>query len=176
MRTATGIAALISSLFLLSLLSIAGAQANPLAYATTGDDQFGIVDLSTGVFSEIGNMGVLLTGLGVGPGGVLYGGGHSSGTLYSVNPSTGALTTIGSGSLTYWATGSTTSGLFALDNSANMNLYSISPNTGAATLVGPTGLSPSAIVEGMSTGSDTQFCLANCGLSYYGKQSASASQ
>jgi hypothetical protein len=86
---------------------------------------------------------------------VLYGGGHASGTLYSVNPSTGVLTTIGSGSLTYWATRSTTSGLFAVDNSPNVNLYSINPNTGAASLIGPTGLSPSAIVEGMSTGSDS---------------------
>jgi hypothetical protein len=34
------------------------------------------------------------------------------------------------------------------------NLYSINPKTGGATLVGPTGLSPTAIVEGMSTGSD----------------------
>ena len=112
-------AVLISSLFFSSLLSIAGAQANPLAYATTGDNQFGVVDLLTGVFAQSGKMGVRLTGLGE-VGGKLYGGGYASGTLYSVNPSTGALTTIGSGSLTYWATGSTNHGLFALDNSANM--------------------------------------------------------
>src|SRR5262249_15418771 len=123
-------ASLVFTLFF-SGLPFAPAYADAFAYATTGDDQFGVVDLNTGVFSEIGNMGVLLTGLGVGPGGVLYGGGHSSGTLYSVNPSTGALTTIGSGALTYWATGSTTSGLYAVDNSPNMNLYSINPNTGA---------------------------------------------
>jgi hypothetical protein len=142
----------------------APARANSFAYATTGDDQFGVVDLTTGVFTETGNMGVLLTVLGAGPGGVLYGGGHASGTLYSVNPSTGVLTTIGSGSLTYWATGSTTSGLFAVDNSPNMNLYSVNPNTGAASLIGPTGLSPSAIVEGMSTGSDTLYLTRNSSL------------
>jgi hypothetical protein len=163
MRMIASGAVLIISLFFSSLLSIAGAQANPLAYATTGDNQFGIVDLLTGVFTQSGKMGVRLTGLGE-VGGKLYGGGYASGTLYSVNPSTGALTTIGSGSLTYWATGSTKRGLFALDNSANMNLYSINRNTGGATLVGPTGLSPTAIVEGMSTGSDTLYVTRNSSL------------
>ena len=106
---------------------------------------------------------ICLTGLGE-VGGKLYGGGYASGTLYSVNPSTGALTTIGSGSLTYWGTGSTKRGLFAIDNSANMNLYSINPKTGSATLVGPTGLSPTAIVEGMSTGSDILYVTRNSSL------------
>jgi hypothetical protein len=159
MRTIVPGAVIISSLFFSSL----GAQADPLAYATTGDNQFGIVDLLTGVFSQSGKMGVRLTGLGE-VGGKLYGGGYASGTLYSVNPSRGALTTIGGGSLTYWAAGSTNRGLFALDNSANMNLYSINPKTGAATLVGPTGLSPTAIVEGMSTGSDILYVTVNSSL------------
>jgi hypothetical protein len=140
------------STYFFAIFSSLAAQADPLAYATTGDNQFGVVDLNTGVFTVKGQMGVRLTGLGE-VGGNLYGGGYASGTLYSVNHSTGALTTIGSGSLTYWATGSTKRGLFALDNSAKMNLYSINPNTGGATLVGLTGLSPTAIVEGMSTGS-----------------------
>jgi hypothetical protein len=98
------------------------APKHPLAYATTGDNQFGVVDLITGVFTQRGRMGVRLTGLGE-VGGKLYGGGYGSGTLYSVDPSTGALTTIGNGSLQYWPIGSTNRGLFALDTSANMNLY-----------------------------------------------------
>jgi hypothetical protein len=102
--------------------------------------------------------------LPLGPGGVLYGGGYGSGTLYSVNPLNGAVTTIGNGNLTYWATGSTTSGLFALDSSSNMNLYSINPSTGAATFIGPTGLSRSAIVEGMSTGSSALYVTVNSSL------------
>jgi hypothetical protein len=111
------------STYFFAIFSVAtvdcGTQANPLAYATTGDNQFGVVDLLTGVFTQKGKMGVRLTGLGE-VGGELYGGGYASGTLYSVNPSTGALTKISGGSLTYWATGSTKRGLFALDNSANM--------------------------------------------------------
>jgi hypothetical protein len=97
MRTIARGAALISSLFFSSL----AAQANPLAYATTGDNQFGVVDLMTGVFTQRGIMAVRLTGLGE-INGKLYGGGYASGTLYSVNPSTGVLTAIGNGALTYW--------------------------------------------------------------------------
>jgi hypothetical protein len=39
-------------------------HADVLSYATTGDDLFGLVDLNTGVFTETGNMGLRLTGLG----------------------------------------------------------------------------------------------------------------
>ena len=108
-------------------------------------------------------MGVPLSGLGE-VGGKLYGGGYGNPILYSVNPATGALTAIGSSSFVYFATGSTTRGLFALDQAANMNLYSINPNTAAATLVGPTGLSPSAIVIGMSAGSDVLYVTVNSSL------------
>jgi hypothetical protein len=159
LRTAFG--AVMLTVFVSSVVS---ASADTLAYATTGDDIFGVVDLNTGVFSPRGNMGLRLTGLGFGPGGVLYGG--VANTLYSVNPLTGALSVVGSSgnSFGYWATGSTTSGLFAIDASANMNLYSIDPKTGAATLIGPTGVSPSAFVEGLSTGSHTLYLTRNSSL------------
>jgi hypothetical protein len=154
--------ALIVGAILASL--IGPVRANSLAYATTGNDYFGVVDLNTGVFTPSGNMGLRLTGLGVGPGGTLYGGAEGTGTLYSVNPLNGALTTIGTGAIDYWATGSTTSGLYAVDPSSNMNLYSINPTTGAATLIGPTGLSPNATVEGMSTGSGSLYFTVNSSL------------
>jgi hypothetical protein len=145
--------------------SIGSASADSLAYATTGDDIFGVVDLNTGVFSPRGDMGLRLSGLGAGPGGVLYGG-DGRGTLYTVNPTNGVLTAIGSGSVGYWAFGSTNNGLFALDNvnDAIMNLYSIDPRTGAATLIGPTGVSPRAFVEGMSAGAHTLYLTRNSSL------------
>jgi hypothetical protein len=159
MRTIAPVAVLISSLFLSSL----AAQADPLAYATTGDGQFGVVDLLTGVFTQRGKMGLTLSGLGE-VGGKLYGGWYGHPNFYSVNPSTGALTAIGASLFAYWMTGSTTSGLFALDSSGNMKLYSINPNTGASTLIGPTGLSPTATVEGMSAGSDILYVTVNSSL------------
>ena len=157
------IAKILSAVALVIALTAGSARADTFAYATTRTGQFGVVDLNTGVFTESGNMGLILTGLGM-VGNTLYGGGRGSSTLYSVNPQTGALTTVGSGSLTYWATGSTTSRLYAVDLNTNMNLYSIDPSTGAATLIGPTGLSPSAYVEGMSTGSHALYYTVNSSL------------
>jgi hypothetical protein len=163
LKTLLGIG-LFPMLFGIIALPADAAPKHPLAYATTSFSQFGVVDLITGVFIQRGSVAsVPLSGLGE-VGGKLYGGGYRNNTLYSVDPSTGALTAIGSDSLTYWATGSTTSALFALDSNLNMNLYSINPATAAAKLIGPTGLSPRAIVEGMSAGSSTLYMTINSSL------------
>jgi hypothetical protein len=126
------------------------ASADSLAYLVTGSSQFGTVDLNTGVFTQLGSTGLLLSGLGV-AGGNMYGGVESGSTLYRVNPATGALTAAGTGSISYAVTGSTTTGLYAL-SWPNFDLYSINPSNGAAALIGPNGLSHDS-VEGLSTGS-----------------------
>ena len=139
---------------LLAMAGLASAQA-PMAYEFLGgSDNWGTIDLTTGAFSQTGNTGELLTGLGVGPGGLLYGGLDSSGTLYQVNPANGNLTTVGTSSVAYNDFGSTTSGVYALDGS--LNLYSVNTTTGATTLIGPTGLSNGSTI-GLSTGSDTLY-------------------
>ena len=138
------------------------ARADSIAYITTGSDQFGTIDLDTGVFTQIGNMGMLLSGLGV-SGGNLYGGANLGNTLYEVNPATGALTAVGTGSLTYAGTGSTTAGLYALNCLAGCgvspprDLYSVDPTTGAANLIGSTGLGQDTVASGMSSGSGTLY-------------------
>jgi hypothetical protein len=111
-----------------------------------------VLDLNTGVFTESGDMGQRLSGLGVGPGGVLYGSGYpySSPNLYSINPTNGALTLVGTNfSPGFYDLGSTTTGLFAMGNNDG-KLYSINPSTGAGSLIGPTLLG-----NFMSTGSST---------------------
>jgi hypothetical protein len=142
------------AVFLLVMTGLASAQV-PMAYEFAGGpNEFGTIDLSTGTFSETGNTGQLLSGLGVGPGGLLYGGLNDSGTLYQVNPANGSLTTVGTSSLEYSDFGSTTSAVYALDTSSN--LYSVNTTTGATTLIGPTGLSENTVI-GFSTGSDTLY-------------------
>ena len=138
------------------------ARADVLAYAATGTGFFGVVDLSTGDFTESSNMGLRLSGLGVGPGGGLYGGDYRGDTLYSINPANGVLTAVGNSSISYFDTGSTTSGLFAVGTDGN--LYSINTGTAAATLIGPTGLSESASSIGMSSGSATLYYAINSAL------------
>ena len=73
-------------------------MADVLAYEATGpgSDLFGVIDLSTGVFTSRGVMEQTLAGLGS-YGGKIYGGGYRGNTLYSVNTSTGKVTAIGTG-------------------------------------------------------------------------------
>ncbi len=142
------------------VLASGSAQADTLAYGATGNDLFGVLDLNTGVFTELGNMGQRLSDLGV-AGGVLYGSGYpySGQNLYSVNPTNGALTLVSNSfSAGYYDLGSTTAGLFAIGNTDG-NLYSINPNTGIATLIGPT-------LKGnfMSAGSSTLYGSTNSAL------------
>jgi PEP-CTERM motif-containing protein len=140
---------------LLFLGSQPAARADSIAYMYTQLEQFGTVDLNTGAFTNIGNSDILLSGLGVGPGGDLYGGAGS--TLYQVNLANGLLIFKGKGSAHYWDTGSTTSGLYALGSPLkDLNLYSVNPSTGATTLIGPTGLSAGDSI-GLSTGSGTLY-------------------
>jgi hypothetical protein len=124
-----------------------------MAYITTVSDQFGAIDLNTGVFTQLGNMDHLLSGLGVVSGNV-YGAAEGGDTLYRVNLATGFLTAVGTGSIRYYDFGSTTSGMYAVDS--NLDLYSINPSNGAATLIGPTGLRPD-FTKGLSTGSGTLY-------------------
>lgn len=145
------------------------AYADPIAYALTptssprSDTRLATVDLTTGVYTPIGNTGIEdLDGLGS-VGGHLYSvdlqfTNNFTQMLYSINASNGSVTAIGPPSgpfFDYNGFGSTTTGLFAVDI-GTQNLLSINPSTGAATVVGPTGLTPGA-VDGMSTGSSQLF-------------------
>jgi len=134
---------LIAASSTLMALAVAGpALAAVHAYMSTGGDTFGTIDLSTGLYTNIGStsfMGAnyLLSGLGV-FGGHIYGGVDFGTQFFEVNPATGALSLIGSSSESFADTGSTTGALYELG--ADSNLYRINPATGATTLIGATGI------------------------------------
>jgi hypothetical protein len=124
---------------------------------------FGTVDLNSGVFTLIGNMGPgSYAGLAV-ANGVVYT--EQNGILFSVNTSNGSLTQIGGITGNNMATfGSTTTGLYGLAGSGSQSvatLFSINPQTGAITAIGPIG--SSAIPNGqtyyqrLSVGSSTLY-------------------
>jgi hypothetical protein len=132
------------------------ARASLLAYAITTSNQFGTVDLNTGVSTLIGlTGGPVLSGLGE-INGSLYGGIVGSNILDSVNPATGALTVVGTGTISYGVTGSTTTGLYAIDTSEDEGLWSVNPSTGATTLIGRLGIGPAGSI-GLSTNSSTLY-------------------
>src|SRR5271154_4130673 len=131
------------------------ARADDMAYMGTSTDEFGTIDLNTGVFSLLGNSGLTLAGMAV-DNGMLYGTNYhvANGTLYTINPANGALTAVGSSPITYDLFGSTTTGLYATDTSGN--LYSVNAATGATTLIGPTGVAFGSW-RGFSTNSSTLY-------------------
>lgn len=144
---------------LVFLATTASARGDDQAYAALSGGQFGILDLTTGQFTLLGNTGGS-NGIGRLAATLLATGSTSNGTcntLNTVNPANGNLTQVGVGSVCFGIFGSTTTGLFALDNA--MNLYSVDPASGNAILVGSTGLAPPDHA-GLSSGSDQLYLTA----------------
>jgi uncharacterized protein (TIGR03437 family) len=148
------------------------ANAYMLGTAAQGvENPFGIVDLNSGAFTLIGNMGSGgYDGLAV-ANGVLYT--EQNGLLYSVNTANANLTLIGgvTGTPNLASFGSTTTGLYGLTgvgSSEVATLFSINPQTGAITAIGPIGAS--AIPNGqtyyqrLSVGSSTLYMESNSNL------------
>ena len=148
-------------------------EAGDLAYmlAETGGaaNKFGIVDLQSGAFTLIGNMGAGgYAGLGV-ANGVLYT--EQNGGLYSVNVTNASLTLIG-GTIgnNIPVFGSTTSGLYGIAPVGLQSvptLFSINSATGAVTSIGAVSVIPNGggANAKLSTGSGTLY-LENSGSLY----------
>lgn len=125
-------------------------------YMVTSNQEFGTIDLNSGLFTQTGTEAVQVAGLGE-IGSSLYASSYNvpAGSLYSVNPANGVLTPIGVPTpVDYTDFGSTLTTLYAVDRSAD--LYSIDPTTGAVTLVGSTGLTLSGY-QNLSTNSSTLY-------------------
>jgi len=146
------------------------------AYMLTTQDQgvqnpFGVVDLNSGAFTLIGNMGNGgYDGFGV-ANGTLYT--EQNGLLYSVNTANANLTLIGgvTGTPVLVTFGSTTTGLYGVGNTGSQTvatLFSINPQTGVMTAIGPLGAS--AVPNGedayvrLSVGSPTLYLEYNSNL------------
>ena len=113
-----------------------------------GTDTLGMLDLNTGVFTQISAKAVNDYELGV-YGGVLYGDSIQCGCLFQLNTSTGVPTFAptlfqqnNSGFGADNGFGSTTDGLFVMGAAfGGLNyLYSVNPATGAPTQIGSTGV------------------------------------
>jgi hypothetical protein len=116
--------------------------ADTLAYAGFIGGNFGTLDLNTGGFTSLGNLGQTPAGFAV-FGGSLFAASYGNGTLYGVNTANGSLTQIGSPTGIFYSGGfgSTMNAIYALGGSSlDVELYSINPATGAATPIGLTGI------------------------------------
>ncbi len=148
------------------------ANAYMLGTAATGvENPFGIVDLNSGAFTLIGNMGSGgYDGLAV-ANGVLYT--EQNGLLYSVNTANANLTLIGgvTGTPNLASFGSTTTGLYGLSSAGSSEvatLFSINPQTGAITAIGPIGASVipngQTYYQRLSVGSSTLYMESSSNL------------
>jgi len=148
------------------------ANAYMLTTAAQGNQNpFGIVDLNSGAFTLIGNMGSGgYDGLAV-ANGALYT--EQNGLLYSVNTANANLTLIGgvTGTPNLATFGSTTTGLYGLGSTGSLDvatLFSISPQTGAMTAIGPLGANAVPNGQGyyarLSVGSSTLYMEFNSNL------------
>jgi hypothetical protein len=137
---------------LTALIFSGGLFASPLVWDATGNNQLGKLDLSTGAFTLVTDLGFTPAGLGE-VGNALFTADGGGSTLYSVNPNNGGVQAIGSlSNLTYYAFGSTTTGLYMVDTVGG--LWNINPATGANTFVGSTHLIMDQLSVGLSTGSN----------------------
>jgi uncharacterized protein (TIGR03437 family) len=140
----------------------------------------GIVDLNSGAFTLIGNMGSGgYAGLAV-ANGVLYT--EQNGLLYSVNTANANLTLIGGLTGNNFATfGSTATGLYGLAGTGSQNvatLFSINPQTGAITAIGPLGVigNGQGFYARLSVGSSTLYMENNSNLYTVNTTTAAATQ
>jgi hypothetical protein len=147
LATATRLATIAA--IVLGLGAASRAIADTYAYEGTGNDDFGVIDITTGVYTSCGTSAVLLSGLGVGGNKTIYGGAFRGNAFYSVTPNTGALKLVGTSNVTFWDTGSTTNGVYAVGTDAN--LYSINITNGQGTLIGATGIPVDNGYYGLST-------------------------
>jgi hypothetical protein len=134
---------------------LAASSVGPYGYEVTSSSQFGLLNLSTGVFTQTGTKTVASDAGLVGIGNNLYT--ASGSTFYSVG-GTGTTTSIGTSTLggdgTFWDLGATATAVYALDSAGT--LYSINTGTGASTAIGSTGINESGAFA-LSNGSGTLY-------------------
>lgn len=132
-----------------------------LAYLYTNTNQFGMIDLNTGDFTQFGTTSQSLGSIGV-VNGEIYGCALESTALYKVSPINGSLTLVGNSSVSFYVLGSTMTTLYAID--INGNLYSVNPSTAAVTLIGATGQGGEGHGVSLSTNADSLYMTVDTKL------------
>jgi hypothetical protein len=123
---------------LLMALAAVSASAAEI-YSVFYDNRFGVIDDSTGAFTQISTLPIAQAAGIADDNGTLFAQSLQS-ELIEIDPVSGASSVIGSAGLQLSSVGFAggLNGIFEVDYASN--LYSINPETGAATLVGATGL------------------------------------
>jgi len=123
-------------------------RVNDIVYVTSsGNDSLYTLDITTGnatLVGGYGDPGIVMHGLEMGAGGVMYGasgGGTTTGNFYTVSTVTGVASLVGDNGLTSFTNlgyNSDTELMYGT-NSGSDSFYGINTATGAATLIGAMG-------------------------------------
>ncbi len=149
----------IYSTIVLLIVSCGLSFGDDMAYTFAGL-KFGTLNLTTGIFSPVGNFSSTIVGLGV-ANGKLFGAGPG-GRLYQIDVTNGSLTFVGATSAGYQLFGSTLTGLYSYYSDY---LYSVDPVTGSTTKIG-NGLLPSCGTNSQLSTNDSTLYL-NCSGKLY---------
>jgi uncharacterized protein (TIGR03437 family) len=143
----------------LSILSCGLACGEDMASAFAGT-KFGILNLTTGSFSPVGNFSSTIIGLGV-ANGKLFGVGP--GGLYHIDVTNGNLSLVGTSPTQYDLFGSTLTGLYGTSDNY---LYSVDAVTGITTKIG-NGLLPGCGTRSSSLSTNSSTLYLNCSGKLY---------
>jgi hypothetical protein len=143
------------------LLGCAGRAAADMVYVATADNEFGTVNLTTGVFTQIGTLSLpandFIFGMGFGADGNLYGVDSISpnAELYRINTSTAQLTAVGAlGHSAIDATTDASGKMYAISQDANGLFYTLQPPSTTTNDVGLTGIQSTGLAAVTADGSE----------------------
>jgi hypothetical protein len=149
---------LVWAFFLAALTtSVETASAGLTAYVTTYSNEFGTLDLETGVYTRIGtdHTDNPIIGMGFGTDGLLYGLDNTfdNSHLWQINPTTGQITDLGGTG--FWAVGAggdSQGKLIALERYSNPTIAAFTPPSKTDTSIGSVSFDGDGLVAPDSTG------------------------
>jgi hypothetical protein len=144
------------------------AEAGSTVYIAGSGNEFGTIDLTTGVFTSIGTLalpgGDAMYGMGFGSDGNLYGldsqtpGSH----LWQIDPTNAHVTDLGSvGQSAIDATADASGKMYALSQDASAIYYTFNPPSTATNVIGPTGILSAGLMAVTADGGQLFTSVAN---------------
>jgi hypothetical protein len=149
----------LAAIVLSGALSPCTAEASSTVYVAGAGDEFGTIDLTTGVFTSIGTLNLptndAIFGMGFGADGNLYGvDSQADAHLWQINIKTAAVTDLGAIGQSNIGAGADASGkLYSLDQSpTSASFYTMNPPSLVTNVVGSTGFPGDGLVAPNAAG------------------------
>lgn len=148
------------------------ARADLSVYVTGSGNEFGTIDLQTGVFSQITILnlpaGDAIYGMGFGADGMLYGiDSEPTANLWQINPSNGAVAEIGSiGESAAGATADASGKLYVISADDPALYYTLNPPSTSPSVVGPTGIGNAGGLMAVTPDGSQLFATSNTGMTW----------